>query len=136
MTEQKSPLQELFDRALKEGKKEKDREYQGDRQRAGSYVNGFKDFTTVAALQIKGFTVQATQVDWQTFNPGADKDGSRYVLKILKGTKVVLEATREGASTSKNFGYEERYIDTTQTPEGEWQVVQGEFPKKLQAVPA
>lgn len=137
MTEkQKSLIQELFDCALKKGKKEKDREYNGDRQSNGSYVNGFRDFTTVAVIEGNGFVVQATQVDWETFNLAADKNGVRYALKVIKDEKVVFEATREGPSASKNFGYRERYIDTIHTPEDDWKIAHGEFPKELKAVPA
>jgi hypothetical protein len=131
-----SLLQELLNRVLKEGKKEKDREHESDRQSEGSYIRGFSNYTTVAVLETNGFTVRATQIDWKAFSPSADAEGVRHALKILKGEDAVFEATREGASTSKNFGYEESYTGTTDTPEGEWKITRGELPKELETVSA
>jgi len=127
-------LKTLFDRVLAEGAREVTGH--GDRTPEASYTRGFRDEITTATLELGGYQVVATQVGWLTMEPAADKNGTRYALKVCQGDKVVFEATREGASASTNFGEEERYTGTDTTPAGEWVVVQGELPKELELVPA
>jgi hypothetical protein len=116
-----SPVQALFERVLREGIQ--DQKDEADRKRDGTYISGFRDQITLAELKADEYIVQAKKVAWQTFSLYADG-------------KAVFEAAREGASTSKNFGAEERYVDTTRTSEGEWTVVQGKLPAEFEVVPA
>lgn len=134
MTEKRSPLQDLFDRTFKSGKIGTN--FDADRQREGTYVKGFRNRVETATHEIAGYVVQAKQIAYELFSLTGDTQGERYALEVCRGDEVVLEATRKGASSTKKFGAEERYIGTEITPEGEWVVANGTLPQELEALPA
>ena len=94
-------------------------------------ISGFRNETDIAVLKLKGHIVEVTRLAWRTYSPGADKNGTRFTLKVLKGERVLFEAKREGASSSQNFGAGEMYLGTTHESEGEWVVVKGKLPERL-----
>jgi hypothetical protein len=134
MTEKRSPVQDLFDHVFKSGKIGTN--FDADRRREGTYVNGFNNRIETATLEIAGYVVQAKRTEYKLFSLAGDTQGERYALEVCKGSEVVLEATRQGASSTKKFGAEERYIGTDTTPEGEWVVAKGTLPQELEALPA
>ena len=127
-------MQALFDRLFAEGKQETTSE--ADRELEGSYVNGYKNFITTSTLEHGGFTIVATTTKWMTMSPAADQDGTRYSFEVKRGDEVIFKASREGASTSKNFGAEERYIGDENFEAKDWLVGEGELPAELESIAA
>jgi hypothetical protein len=134
MTQQRSALQDLFDRVLKSGKTET--KFEGNETREGSYISGFKDQITTAALDIGGYVVHVGRTGYKLFSLAADTEGEHYTIEVRKGDEILLEATRQGASVTKNFGAEERHTGTDTTPEGEWVITKGKLPQELEVLPA
>jgi hypothetical protein len=108
---------------------------EGERESEGGYVNAWSDATEAWNLKHGDYIIRATHVRWQTLNLSADADGTRRILEILEGDKVIFRARQEGASTTKKFsGPDERYVGTENKPAGTWEVKEGEVPSALNIV--
>jgi hypothetical protein len=112
------------------------RSVEADRQREGTYTNGFRNDIKTWEARHGDYIVRAKRVQWRTFNLAADTQGTRRVLEIVEGDKIIFRASEEAAGTKKNFGAEERYIGTDQIAAKPWQVDTGKVPPALEKVVA
>ncbi len=109
-------------------------EHAGDRSPSGSYADGWRRETTTYTHTVGAFTLIATKVTSQRFNPALDHYTEKFSLKILDAGAEIVVASRTGVETTERFGAEERPIGREQTPEAEWHVMIGGIPPELQAL--
>lgn len=103
----------------------------GDSRPEGTYSKGFRDDIETWTHEQDGLVIRAQQIHWRKWDLFADKNGKDRIIEILKGGELLFKATEKDVVTSKNFGPEERYIDTTSTPLCPWGVDTGKIPSEL-----
>lgn len=103
-----------------------------DPPKGSSMGYGDRNTKTLYKKRFGWFLVEAVHVNWVSWGPTVDREGTRRSLTIFRGKKKVLVAACEGECTRKSFSYgDEKYLGAGSTPAGSWCKIYGSIPKKF-----
>lgn len=122
--------QSLFTLAQKDGECTTSTEKEESDGDAVGY--GSRNERTHHTLKSGPFVIKTTEDKWKNWNPVSDQEGITYYLEILRGSKNIFSAVRNGTKKEDRFtSGDERFAGRNETEAGNWTVSSGRMPVKF-----
>lgn len=123
----------LYELAMATG--EKSTASEGEEERSGNYISGYRDNYTYATLEFGHYSIKATQRIWKIFSVSSDSKGIDFRLEVSRDKNVVFEAQRDGPENVKKFaGNDERYLGSDSRDGTNWKITKGELAPDILAL--